>query len=447
MKTNQMLSRRSFLRRSAAITSAVMAAPLVVPSSILRAQGQVPPGNRITLGFIGVGDHGLNRNINGLIRYNDAQIVAVCDVDSVRLERAKQFVENRYSGDLKQGAYKGCAAYNDFRELLARTDIDAVVISTPDHWHVIPAIMAVQSDKDVICEKPLSLTVKEGRVLSDACKKHNRIFQTASENRSQEISHYHRMVELVRNGRIGRLKSIRVELPTGYSIRAASSEFGPPPDGFDYDMWLGQAPWAPYCEARCHWNFRWNLAYSGGMLTDWGAHLIDIAQWANDTEHSGPIDVEGEGDWPPRTDLFNAARKWDLWYTYANGVRMNVVSHRPGIIFEGTEGKLWNEGWAAAPKSEPASILTSEIKPGELHLYTAPNEHRNFLDCVKSRKPCYAPAEIGHRTISIAHIGNIAMMMGRKLRWDPAKEQFLNDAEANKLLDYPRRDPWQLPKV
>jgi predicted dehydrogenase len=445
MKTNRPFSRRVFLRRTAAIACAAAAAPSIVPSSVLGVGGEIAPSNRITFGFIGTGDHGLNRNINGLIRYNDAQLLAVCDVDSFRRERAKTFIEDRYAAARKQGSYEGCAASNDFREIIARSDIDAVMISTPDHWHVIPAIMAVQSGKDVICEKPLSLTVVEGRVLSEACKKHNSIFQTASENRSQEVRHYHRMVELVRNGRIGQLKSIRVELPTGYSVKAGSTEVGPPPDGFDYDLWLGQAPWAPYSEARCHWNFRWNMAYSGGMLTDWGAHLIDIAQWANDTEQSGPVDVEGKGEWPPKTDLFNAAKKWDLWYTYANGVRLNVVSHRPGIVFEGTEGKIWNEGWASAPKAEPGSILTSELKPDELDLYTAPNEHRNFLDCVKSRQPCYAPAEIGHRTISIAHIGNIAMLLERKLKWDPSKEQFDGDDEANKMLDYPRRDPWQLP--
>jgi predicted dehydrogenase len=447
MSTKQFLPRRRFLRRTVLAVGAAVAAPRIVPSSVLGADGSTPPGSRITLGFIGTGDHGLNRNINGLIRHADAQIVAVCDVDSVRRERAKKFVEDRYAQATKQNAFKGCDTYNDFREIILRKDIDAVCISTPDHWHVIPALLAVQAGKDVICEKPLSLTVHEGRVLSDAVKKHNRIFQTASENRSQEIRHYHRLVELVRNGRIGQLKSIRVELPTGHSIKPASREFTRPPEGFDYDLWLGQAPWAPYCEARCHWNFRWNLDYSGGMLTDWGAHLIDVAQWGNNTEWSGPVEVEGQGEWPPRTDLFNTAKKWDLWFTYANGVRLNVVSKSPAIRFEGTDGAIWNSGWAAKPQAQPASILESEIKPDELHLYTAPNEHRNFLDCVKSRQACYAPAEIGHRTITLAHLGNIAMMLSRKLKWDPVQEQFVGDAEANKMLDRPRRDPWQLPKV
>ncbi len=447
MKTNHSLSRRDFLKRSTTATGLVLAAPVLVPSSVLGANGQVAPSNRVAMGFIGTGDHGINRNVNGFLRYPDAHIVAVCDVDAGHREQAKQMVEQRYAEAMKQGSYKGCASCNDFREIIARKDIDAVMVSTPDHWHVIPSILAAQAGKDVICEKPLSLTVVEGRALADAVKKHKRVSQTSSENRSQEVKHYHRMVELVRNGRIGKLKSIRVELPTGHSIRQASTQVGPPPQGLDYDFWLGQAPLAPYCEARCHWNFRWNLDYSGGMLTDWGAHLIDIAQWGNDTEHTGPVDVEGKGEWPPKTDLYNTAKKWDLRYTYANGVRLNVVSNRPGILFEGTEGKIWNEGWAAPPKAEPASILESEIKPNEQHFYTAPNEHRNFLDCVKSRRPCYAPFETGHRTITLAHIGNIAMLLGRKLKWDPAKERFIGDDEANEMLDRKRRDPWQLPKV
>ncbi len=441
------LTRRNFIKSTLLYSAITGIVPQIVKPSVLGAEGTVSPSNRITLGFIGTGDHGLNRNINGFIRHKDAMIVAVCDVDKDKREHAKKFVEERYSEQIKDGAYKGCNAYNDFRDVLARKDIDAVMISTPDHWHVIPAIMAVKAGKDVICEKPLSLTMREGRVLSDATKKYNRVFQTSSENRSQEIKHYHRMCELVRNGRIGKIKRILVELPTGYSIRPASKEITQPPEGFDYDMWLGQAPYAPYCEARCHWNFRWNLDYSGGMLTDWGAHLIDIAQWGNDTEHTGPIEVEGKGDFPPKTELFNAAKTFNVTCKYENGVVLNIVSNRPGIRFEGTDGWIGNEGWAAKPKSEPASILESKIGENEIHLYTAPDEHRNFLDCVKSRKQCYAPAEIGHRTITIAHIGNIAMMLGRKLRWNPAKEQFINDDTANQMLDRARRKPWQLPEI
>jgi predicted dehydrogenase len=256
------------------------------------------------------------------------------------------------------------------------------------------------------------------------------------------------MVELVRNGRIGQLRHIRVELPSGHTIRQASREVAAPPKGFDYDFWLGQAPSAPYCEARCHWNFRWNLDYSGGMLTDWGAHLIDIAQWGNDTEHTGPIEVEGKGEFPPKAELYNTATRFEVQCRYANGVTLTIASNKPGVRFEGTEGAIWNSGWAAPLQGEPKSLLDSVIGPDELHLYTAPHEHRNFLDGVKSRKPCYAPAEVGHRTITIAHLGNISMRLGgRKLKWNPAAEQFVGDSEASKMLDRSRRAPWQLPTV
>jgi len=433
-------TRREFIK-GAVLSSAALAFPYVVPSSALGAGGRTAPSERITLGFIGTGDHGIGRNLTGFLAHEDAQVLAVCDVDTERREKAKALVEEHYSKTRGQGPYKGCDAYNDFRDIIARKDIDAVVISTPDHWHVIPAVMAARAGKDVFCEKPLTLTVAEGRILSDTVKKHKRVFQTGSENRSTQIRVYHRMCELVRNGRIGRLRHIRVELPQGRWIRPASQEVCPPPKGFDYDMWLGPAPEAPYCPARCHWNFRWILDYSGGFLTDWGAHLIDIAQWGNNTEFTGPVEVEGKGEFP-KEGIFNTATKFDITYRYANGVTLNVVSTQPGIRFEGDEGWIGNSGWGAPLQAEPKSILDSVIKPNEVHLYTAPDEIRNFLDCVKTRKQCYAPAEVGHRTITIAHIGNIAMQLGRKLRWDPAKERFVNDEEANRMLSRPMRKPW-----
>jgi predicted dehydrogenase len=440
-KTPRRLTRRAFLGQSTAAVTTALAAPLLAPSSLFGG-GRAAPSNRITLGLIGTGDHGINRNLRSFLLHADCQIVAVCDVDAARREKARAMVEEKYAEAMKQGSYKGCAAFNDFRDLLARRDIGAVMISTPDHWHVIPAILAAQAGKDVICEKPLSLSVAEGRALSNAMKKHKRIFQTSSENRSMRS--FHRMCELVRNGRIGNLERILVELPTGRTIRPASREVGLPSKGFDYDFWLGQAPEAPYCEARCHWNFRWIWDYSGGMLTDWGAHLIDIAQWGNNTELTGPVSVEGTGEWPD-DGLYNTAMTWDIQYTYANGVKLNVKSNRPGIRFEGTKGWIGTQGWTGAPEAEPESILESQIGPKETHLYTAPDEHRNFLDCVKSRQPCYAPAEVGHRTITIAHLGNIAMKLGRKLKWDPKKERFVDDDSANALLSHKMRAPWKLP--
>ncbi|MGQ9573956.1 MAG: Gfo/Idh/MocA family protein [Thermoguttaceae bacterium] len=432
-------SRRRFLRGAAA--GGTLGWAQVVGSRALGVGGVPAPSSRITLGFIGTGDHGIGRNLTGFLRQPDAQVLAVCDVDASRRENARKIVEKHYAEAAAKASYQGCASYNDFREIIQRRDIDAVVNSTPDHWHVIPSIQAVRAGKDVICEKPLSLTVAEGRALADAVRKHNRIFQTASENRSMQP--FHRICELVRNGRIGKLLRIRVQLPSGYWIKQASQEVCPPPPGFDYQMWLGQAPEAPYCPARCHWNFRWILDYSGGMLTDWGAHLIDIAQWGNDTELTGPVEVSGSGEFP-KSGLYNAATKFDIRCKYANGVELQIVSRSPAIRFEGTDGWIGCPSWGAPPEAHPKAILDSKIGDREIHLDTAADEHRNFLDCVKSRKPCYATAEIGHRTITIAHLGNIAMRLGRKLRWDPDKEHFVDDPEADKMLSRPMRPPWTL---
>jgi predicted dehydrogenase len=461
MSQNRSLSRRRFLRHSAVTAAGAVAAPYFVPSSALGLAGTTAPSNRITLGLVGCGEHGVNWNLPQIFRNPDSQVIAVCDVDEIRCRSAKARVDEQYARALGRVRYKGCTAYGDFRELINRKDIDALVNCTPDHWHVIPAIMAAKAGKDVICEKPLTLTVAEGRILCDVIRQTGRIFQTASENRS--IDSYIRMCELVRNGRIGALKHIRVSLPGGNDSRGdnfALRQVQPVPATFNYDMWLGQAPVAPYCPARCHGSFRWNLDYSGGRLTDWGAHMIDLAQWGNDTEGTGPIEVEGKGDFPPRDALFNTAQSFDLHYRYANGVTMTVVSSGPGIRFEGTEGWIGFEGWRGPLQASTPAILDSKIGPNEVQLYrpseiiprTAGDrggEHRNFIDCVKSRKPCYAPAEVGHRTITIAHIGNIAMLLGRKLRWDPKAERFVGDAEADAdvMLRRKQREPWAIGNI
>jgi predicted dehydrogenase len=441
MSVNQSISRRRFLKGVGA-TAVAVAAPQVMPSSALGLAGAVAPSGRITVGFIGTGDHGIGRDLNGFLSEPDAQAVAVCDVDSNHRQDAQNRAEQHYAQVMSKGTYKGCAAYHDFRELIGREDIDAVCNATPDHWHVIPAIMAVKAGKDVICEKPLTLTLAEGRALCDVVKRYDCVFQTASENRSVGV--YHRMCELVRNGRIGKVKHIEVGLPAGHSVRPASMEFTDPPKGFDYDMWLGQAPVKPYCPARCHWNFRWILDYSGGQLTDWAHHIVDIAQWGNDSEGTMPVEVEGEGVFP-KEGLYNTATKYHCKYKYANGVTLEVISKGPAIRFEGTEGWIGDEGWCGVLKAEPASILDSKIGPNETHLYTCSGgEIRNFLDCVKSRKPCYSPAENGHRAAGIAHLANIAMLLGRKLKWDPQTERFPGDQEANRMLSRPMREPWTL---
>lgn len=453
------ISRRSFLKKTAATVAGAAAAPYFVPSSALGKAGTVAPSNRITLGLIGCGLHGAGWNLDQIFRNADSQVIAVCDVDEEHVQAAKARVDTHYTQALGKDTYRGCTAGGDFRELINRKDIDAVAVCTPDHWHVIPAIMAVRAGKDVICEKPLTLTVDEGKILCAAIKQTGRIFQTASENRS--IDTYIQMCELVRNGRIGKLKHIVVSLPAGNETRGDNFEdrrIQDPPKGFNYEMWLGQAPLAPYCPARCHGSFRWNLDYSGGRLTDWGAHMIDLAQWGNDTEHTGPVEVEGQGKFPPRGELFNTAEEFDLHYRYANGVTMNVFSRDPGIRFEGTDGWIGFTGWRGPLEASKPEILESRIGDNEVHLYRPSQiiartdngkggEHRNFIDCVKSRKNCYAPAEVGHRTITIAHIGNIAMLLGRKLKWDPHAEKFVGDDQANSMLSRHQREPWTIANI
>ena len=433
MNRRRHITRRALLREAVGVAGAAMAFPYVVPSPALGKASRVAPSNRIAVGFIGVGGHGRNVNVKNFLGNADAQAVAVCDVDPNHRNIARDMVNKTYGNT-------DCATYNDFRDVLARDDIDAVMISTPDHWHVPISIAAAKAGKDVECEKP-TLTVQEGRVLCETMKRYGRVFQWSTEDRSVDV--YLRMCELVRNGRIGKIHTIRVELPSGPDT-PGNPEPMPVPKGFDYDMWLGPAPWAPYTKDRCHGTFRYVLDYSGGMLTDWGAHLLDGAQWGNDTEHTGPVEVEGKGEfW--RDGLYNTAKEYRIEYKYADGVRLVVTSGTPSLRFEGSEGWIGNRGWRAKLQAEPKSVLDSVIGPNEVHLYTCrAGEQRNFLDCIKSRKDCYFPPEIGQRCFTIAHIGNISMLLGRKLKWDPEKERFINNEQANRMLSQPMRSPWHL---
>jgi hypothetical protein len=426
MNPGHYVSRRGFLKRTTYIAGASIAFPYIVPSSAFGKGGRTAPSERITVGFIGVGGHGRAVNLTNFLSNADAQAVAVCDVDTNHMNIARDIVNRKYDN-------KNCAAYMDFR-----ADIDAVMISTPDHWHVPISIMAAKAGKDVECEKP-TLTIEEGRILCETMKRYNRVFQWSTEDRSVDV--YHRMCELVRNGRIGKVHTVRVELPSGPDTPGDPTPM-PVPDGFDYEMWLGPAPYAPYTRDRIHWNFRWILDYSGGQLTDWGAHLLDGAQWGNDSEHTGPLEVEGKGVFCSE-GLYDTAKEYRIEYKYADGVRLIVTSGTPSLRFEGSEGWIGNRGWRAKLQAEPKSILDSVIGPNEVHLYTCrAGEQRNFLDCVKSRKDCYFPPEIGHRCFTIAHIGNIAMLLGRKLKWDPDNERFINDEQANRMLSRSMRSPW-----
>jgi len=430
---NKRVSRRVFLK-AAAIT---VAAPSIVPGRALGRDGAASPSNRITLACIGVNGMG-TADMNAFLALGDVQVVAVCDVETQHRLRAKERVEAHYAAEKASGAYHGCDAYNDFREIIARTDIDAVCIGTPDHWHVPISMAAAKSGKDVYCEKPLSRCIGEGRRLCETFKRYGRVFQTGTQLRSTRNVRY--ACELVRNGRIGKLHTIRTFVPAGGSI-APQPEM-PVPKGFDYDLWLGPAPWAPYTEKRCHFSFRYISDYAGGVMTDLGAHDNDIAQWGNNTEYTGPVEIEGKGEFP-KDGLYDTAMKLKVHYRYANGIEL-ICSTDPnpqgtGVRFEGSDGWIYVRGEMDA--SNPA-ILNSDIGPNEVHLYESNNHQRNFIDCMRSRKETIASAEIGHRSSSICHLGNIAMKLGRKLRWNPDTEEFVNDPEANRLLWAPVRAPW-----
>jgi predicted dehydrogenase len=385
------------------------------------------------VGFIGTGDHGTTWNLRRYLNFSDARVLVVCDVDGERMRRAKEIVDEQYLN-------RDCAMTKDFREVLARDDVDAVMISTPDHWHTLISVLALRAGKDVQCEKP-TLTIDEGKILIETVRRHGRVFQTSTEDRSIPV--YHRMAELVRNGRVGMLQKIEVILPKQPGVPGDPTPQPVPPD-LDWDMWLGPAPEAPYTKDRVHFNFRWIWDYSGGIICDWGAHLFDTAQWANDTERSGPVQISGSGThW--EGGLYDTVKDYDLTYQYANGVVMTCKPGNPSIKFIGTDGWVGNTGWRGPLEASSPEILNSTISPNETHLPTnSEGEHRDFLDCVKSRKDPYFPVDIGHRVSTVCHLGNIAIKLGRKLRWNPTAEKFENDPAADTLCSRPMRSPWTL---
>lgn len=422
-------SRRDVLRA----TAAVAAAPFFVPAAALGREGAVAASERVTLGFIGVGWHGHDYNLQTFLNQDDAQVVAVCDAFADRREKAKATVKERRGYD--------CETIADFRDLLACDDIDAVVISTPDHWHTPMSMLALEAGKDVMCEKP-TYCIAEGRRLVEAVKRHDAVFQVGLEDRS--VVYYHRLAELVRNGAIGELKRIEVGLPSGNVFDA--EEPADVPEGLDYNMWLGPAPFTPYTPTKLgHWQWREIRDYSGGTLCDWGAHIIDTAQVANFAEETGPIEVQGKGEWPGEGKMGNVPVDYELNYRYANDVEMHVKSGEVAIRFEGTDGWVGNTGWRGALEASDRDLLLQRWDEDENRMWPLPEgEHRNFLDCVKSRQQTTYPAEHAHRLSSVMHIGNISMELGgRKLKWDPDRESFPDDAEANAKRQRPDMRDWE----
>jgi len=440
------MTRRGFLRRSAAV-----GVPMVVPSAALGLGGAVAPSERVTMGFIGTGNQGTN-DLGGFLGDKRVQVVAICDVNregpgywsgTVRgREPARRMVDKRYGAEKRSGQSTGCAGYEDFRELLARKDIDVVEIATPDHWHAALVVAAARAGKDIFCQKPLSLTISDGRIMSDTVRRYGRVFQCGSQRRSD--FNCRRACELVRNGRIGKVHTVRAGLPGGTPDYGRTAKFTSPepvPDGFNYNLWLGPAPIAPFSRGRVGVNFRWILDYSGGQVTDFGGHQPDVAQWGMGTDRTGPVEVRNAKGTFASGPLYNTATDFYFECIYANGTKLIISNRvRGGVTFEGTDG--WVSCDYGRHDAKPKSILQSRIGPDEIHLYDSRHHFRNFIDCVLTRRECAAPVEVAHRSITLGHLGNIAMMLGRDLKWDPDAERFVNDDEADRFLRRAYRQPW-----
>jgi predicted dehydrogenase len=438
------------LARSAAAAASLWAAPYVVPAT---AFGRTAPSNRVNLAMIGAGNQS-TVDLPSFLALDDVQVVAVCDVNRASFgyrspeqflgrEPVRDQINAYYAKKSPAGQYRGCDAYVDFRELLARPDVDAVEIVVPDHWHAVMTVLACRAGKDIYCQKPLSLCIREGQEMVRAVRKHDRILQTGSQYRSSALVRH--ACELVRNGRIGTLRKITTLVAeNNFTGPGPGWKPMPVPEGFDYPRWLGPAPQAAYHKDRCLYRFRFILDYSGGQTTNFGAHSNDIAQWAMGADATGPIEVEDLGaEFPPKGSLFTTATKVHFRARYANGVELVCRTGAPGFgaRLEGTEGWI-QVGYKF--DSSPASLATAKIGPGEIRLPVSNDHYRNFIDAVKAHRDPISPVEMGHRTASVCHLGNIAMQLHRKLRWDPAGEVFLDDTDANRLLSRGRRDPWKL---
>jgi len=438
MKRNNR-SRRDFLKKVSAATVGAVAFPLFIPATALGRFGAVAPSGRINLGCIGVGGMG-TANLKTFLGKPDVQVVAVCDVDAKHRRQALDVVE-------REAGKKGCRGYNDFREMLAGEDLDAVTIATPDHWHALIAVAAAKRGLDIYGEKPFAYSIAEGRAVVDAVERYGVIWQTGSWQRS--VRNFRYASELVRNGRIGNVHTVRVGLPYAQNVPDPNGyKPAPIPEGFDYDLWLGPAPWAPYSPNRCHYNFRWNSDYSGGRITDWGAHHCDIAQWGMGTELTSPVEIEGVATFPNGKDgLFDTATRYRFECKYKEGFTMIVADEKQqpkgtGVQFEGSDGWIWVD--RGAMDASDKSLLGSVIGPQEIHLYQSDDHYQNFLDCVRNRSETSTPSKIAHRSNMICHLGLIALKLGRKVKWDPAVERFINDPEADRLLSRPMRSPWHL---
>jgi predicted dehydrogenase len=435
MRNTASISRRDFLRatRNTALGLGLgLAAPNLFLNRTRAAAGE-NPSEFVRIGCIGVGGQGTS-NMRAFMK----NVVAVCDVDKTNLEKARKLVETTNK--------RPCAGYGDLRKLLENKEIDAVTVCTPDHWHALASALAMEAGKDVYCEKPLTLTIEEGKVLVKLARKHNRIFQTGSQQRSDPK--FRKGCELVRNGYIGKVKTVKVGLPGVNWMKDPPVPDSEPPAELDYDLWLGPAPFRPYNKQRVHYYFRFFWDYSGGQMTNWGAHHLDIAQWGLGMDESGPVEIEASRNLN-KAGLYEVPETFHVTYKYATGTVIECNSggskYKGGTRFEGEQGVVYvNRGTV---ETEPETILDTVLKETDVRLYVSRNHHQNFLECIKTRKLPICDVAIGHRSATVCHLGNIAVRTGKKITWDPVKEEIVGDAELAKWATKAYRAPWKLPEV
>ena len=460
------VSRREFLSTAAA----VVAFPTIIPASALGGAGRPAPSERITVGIVGWGMQG-PPNTRALLNEKDCQVVAACDVHKGRLQAAVDTI-NRHYGN------KDCKAYTDYREMFARKDIDAVMLAVPDNWHGVMSVEAARQGKDIYGEKPLARTLAEQQAIVRAVQRHRRIWQTGSWQRSERNFRY--ACEIVRNGLIGKIRRVEVGLPAGhhdfagtlkaFQQRMASVPGAPrhpaevvegteawkaavsdPPAELDWDMWLGPSQMEPYIEVRVHMNWRWNYNVGGGQLLDWIGHHCDIAHWGlGNDDRIGPLEIEGVGEFPPAKAIWNTCTRYRLVAKYPGDIEVVIAGGhadiRSGTKWIGTDGWVWVDRGNAFDSSNPEwndrRTLPEDVR--KVKLYESPGHFRNFLDCIKTRQPTITPVEVAHRSAIPGHLGLIALLLGRKIRWDPNREQILGDSEATKLMRRELRAPWKL---
>jgi len=458
------LDRRQFMK----LAGAAVVLPSILPSSVLGREGKTSPSNKITLGVIGWGMQGPG-NTQAFLAEEDCQVIAACDLDKNHLQSAVDTINGHYQN-------KDCASYHDFRELLARPDLDAVMIAIPDNWHALAATEAARRKVDVYGEKPLAHTIAEQQAIVRAVEKHEIIWQTGSWQRSQPP--FHKAAEIVRNGLIGDVTRVEVGLPSGHydfagsapelltrlaalpekvtdlaQVRPGSEAWKlavtDPPAELDYEMWIGPAQMEPYIKQRVHMDWRWNYNTGGGQLLDWIGHHCDIAHWGLGFDRSGPSEVEGHGDFPSPDALWNTCTKYRIELKYPRNIAMTIAGGhddiRSGTKWIGTEGWVWvDRGGFEASNADwkKGKNLPEELR--KVKLYESPGHQRNFLDSIKSRQPTIAPAQTAHHSAIPGHLGLISMLTGRKLTWDAEHEKIHGDHEASKLLSRPYRAPWHL---